>query len=168
MLVKWSPIRTHIKNSPLTVAQWNLRCTWQAHPVGLCTHWAEIRVNHFSVLRQEIKGIGVAQKPSVHLWSTPRFSCNSKASMLFFCVLISKKKKKSEGDIWAEVSLWKIIPYQLAEGGRDELGLEGWCWLNSSAHSFLYLAGILLLHFNSHSSLKSPLRCRSHFLWFVF
>lgn len=43
-----------------------------------------------------------------------------------------------------------------------------WCWLNSAAHSSLYLSGILLPHFNSHSSLKSPLRCRSHFLWFVF
>lgn len=44
-----------------------------------------------------------------------------------------------------------------------------WDWragvdLNSAAHSSLYLAGILLPHFNSHSSLKSPLHCRSHFL----
>lgn len=83
-------------------------------------------------------------------------------------VIFHVKKKKGKDDIWADISLWKIVPCQLAEGGWDELQLESRCWLSSAAHSSLYLTSILLPHFNSHSSLKSPLRCCSHFLWFVF
>lgn len=122
--------------------------------------------NHFSALRQEIKGIWVTQKPFVHLWATPKVSLNNKGFMFFFAC--GDWKKKSEGDIWTEVSLWKMIPCRLAEGAGMSWNWRARCWLNSAAHSSLYLSGILLPHFNSHSSLKSPLRCRSHFLWFVF
>lgn len=123
--------------------------------------------NHFSALRQEIKGIWVTQKPFVHLWATPKVSFNNKGWMLFSMWWFKKKKKKSEGDMNRGI-ITKNDPVLTCWGGRDELELECWCWLNSTAHSFLYLAGIPLPHFNSHSSLKSPLRCRSHFLWFVF
>lgn len=47
----------------------------------------------------------------------PKSASTRKAGCYFLCGDFKKKKgKKSEGDIWTEVSLWKITPCQLAEG----------------------------------------------------
>lgn len=114
---------------------------------------------------KRLKVFKLPQKPFVHLWPTPRVSSNIKDWMFFSMQRMKKKKKKWRWYLSGAI-IMKSYPVLTRSGGRDELELEGSELL--TAHSSRYLSDILLPHFNSHSSLKSPIRCRSHFLWFVF
>lgn len=98
--------------------------------------------------------------------ATPKLSFNNKDRVLFSMWWLKTKKQvrvifehRYHDEKWSPADLLR---------GQDASELEDWRWLGSTAHSSFYLTGILLTHFNSHSLLKSPLRCSSHLLWFVF
>lgn len=116
---------------------------------------------HFLELRQRITGIWVAQKCLAHLRATPKLRFHNKSWMLFSMC-------KHMG--WClSTGIMKNDPLptclrRLGWVGTGVLVLAEEC----CSFFFFYLVGILLTHFNSHSSLKRPLHCSSHLLWFVF
>lgn len=55
----------------------------QARTDLLCVYLVKIHINHFSKLRQEIKGFRVTQKPFVYLGKHPKSALTTKAWMVF-------------------------------------------------------------------------------------
>lgn len=128
-------IGKHTHSPSLHALSWNTHTTFQSSD-------------------KRLKVFELPKNPFVHLWPPPKVSFSKKGWMLFSMWWFKKKKK------WRwylnRGIIMKNYPVPTCWGGRDELELESWCWLHSTAYSSLYLTGILLPHFNSHSSLKSP------------
>lgn len=160
----WLPGRrstTNSKTKSNTSANMCVCLHWQVCTVLLCMFELKYK-QHFLELRQRITGIWVAQKCLAHLRATPKLRFHNKSWMVFsmckhmgWCL--------STGIIMKNDPLPTCLR-RLGWVGTGVLVLAEEC----CSFFFFYLVGILLTHFNSHSSLKRPLHCSSHLLWFVF
>lgn len=129
---------------------------WQTHTVLLCMYWDEVHNPHISALRQEIKSIWVTQKTFCAFMGVTQSQLQQKRLELLFSMWWFKDgKKRSEGDIWTEVSLWKMISCRLAEGAgmscNWRAGVDGTALLILLFISlaFFCLISIAILHWRA-------------------